>query len=487
MKKIRKVAYVRVSTAQKAQLHSYEFQEEYWRTKLAAEPDTDFIGVYADKGISGCSMKRRPQFMTMMQDAREGKFDEIHTKSVSRFSRNTMELLQAVRELRDLGIRVVFEKENIDTLQAGGELILTIAAAIAESELQADSDRQRWSLQHRIQNGWISVGGGLYGYRMTESNDLEIVEEEAAVIRRIFQMYLNGAGSVEIAKALNADGLRTQNGKEWTSFRILETIVNEKYMGDCIMGKSVVVKGIKLDNDNGTLGQRFYIEDTHEGLVSKEDWQQAQAIRESRIGKRNPERAAAVYPFTRVIECAQCGCHYRHKINNCGKKYESAFWGCETTLIKGIKACDSTRIKDTVLQEKFVEAYNEFITTRPQGTDVTAMQASIRQLRESERSMAVLAMQRLIPEAAFRAEQQQIKAQIADLTAKLNELRSKYVCESDFTHITEFDPTKVEQFITKVIMSKNMVTFVFYNGATITKAYTNGKGGNKPGWNKKEA
>lgn len=271
MKKIRKVAYVRVSTAQKAQLHSYEFQEEYWRTKLAAEPDTDFIGVYADKGISGCSMKRRPQFMTMMQDAREGKFDEIHTKSVSRFSRNTMELLQAVRELRDLGIRVVFEKENIDTLQAGGELILTIAAAIAESELQADSDRQRWSLQHRIQNGWISVGGGLYGYRMTESNDLEIVEEEAAVIRRIFQMYLNGAGSVEIAKALNADGLRTQNGKEWTAFRILETIVNEKYMGDCIMGKSVVVKGIKLDNDNGTLGQRFYIEDTHSSLRKAAD------------------------------------------------------------------------------------------------------------------------------------------------------------------------------------------------------------------------
>lgn len=143
MTKKRAVAYVRVSSASKAQLHSYEFQEKYWRGKFENDPEHELIAIYADRGISGCSMKKRPQFLSMMQDARNGKFDVIHTKSVSRFARNTVELLQAVRELRDMGIEVFFEKEQISTMQPTSELFLTIAATIAENDLLVDSQRQK--------------------------------------------------------------------------------------------------------------------------------------------------------------------------------------------------------------------------------------------------------------------------------------------------------------------------------------------------------
>jgi DNA invertase Pin-like site-specific DNA recombinase len=202
MKK-RTVAYVRVSTASKAQLHSYEFQERYWQDKFTGDPDNELIGIYADRGISGRSVYKRPQFLVMMQDARDGKLDVIYTKSVSRFARNTVQLLEAIRELRDLGIEVVFEKEQISTLQPTSEIFLTIAATVAENDLKVDSERQRWSIQHRCENGWISIGNGLYGFRMTDDNNLEIIPEEAEIVRRIFDMYLSGAGCTKIAKTLN--------------------------------------------------------------------------------------------------------------------------------------------------------------------------------------------------------------------------------------------------------------------------------------------
>ena len=151
-KRKRAVAYVRVSSGSDAQIHSFEFQSAYWHNELDSNPDVEMVGIYADKGISGRSMYKRPQFLTMMQDAREGKFDVIYTKSISRFGRNTVHLLESVRELRDLGIAVIFQNENINTLSNTSELFMTIAAALAESELEEDSKRQRWSYQDRFQN-----------------------------------------------------------------------------------------------------------------------------------------------------------------------------------------------------------------------------------------------------------------------------------------------------------------------------------------------
>ena len=487
MAKKRIVAYIRVSTASKAQLHSYEFQSEYWNGKFEGDPDNELVAIYADKGISGSSVGKRPQFLAMMEDARQHKFDAIHTKSVSRFARNTVQLLEAVRELRDLGIEVVFEKENISTMQATSEVFLTIAATIAENDLVVDSERQRWSIQHRFANGWISIGNGMYGYRMVEGNTLEIIPHEAEIVRRIYAMYIDGAGSKKIADTLTAEGVPSYAGGEWSGQRILDMISNEKYMGDSLMGKKVKVLGVEYRNRDGKYGDRYYTEDTHEGIVSKETWYKAQEIRQQRKNMKLVGRAPSVHAFTGLVECGQCGAHFNHKVNNCGKKWQSDIWCCATSLKGGVAACDCTRIKDTVLKEKFIEAYNEFVTTRPTGDTIATLQSVIDGLAAEERGLAELRMQRLIPENTFRDEQRRIKGRIVELQERIGEIRGSAVTESDHRTITEFDETIMKKFITKVIVRKGTVTFVFYNGARITREYTNGQAGNKVGWNKKEA
>lgn len=486
MSKKRIVAYVRVSTDSNAQLHSYEFQENYWKDKFRNDAETKLIGIYADRGISGKSVSRRPQFQIMMQDARDGKFDVIYTKSVSRFARNTVELLEAVRELRDIGIEVVFENENISTKQPTSEIFLTIAATVAENDLMVDSERMRWSIRHRYENGWISIGSGLYGFTMGEDNVLQIVPEEAEVVRRIFDMYIGGMGCSKIAKALEADGIRTRNGKRWNSQVLLEMLNNEKYMGDAMMGKEVFHLGTKRSNANGEYGKRYYMEDTHEPIVSKETFKKAKDIRNQRKNKKLMNREKPIYPFTGIIECGNCGMRYNHKVNNSGKKWQTDIWLCFTQQRYGVSECSGHRIKDSVLQAKFIEAYNQFVTERPQGETIDTLETIIAELSNSEKELAALMMQRLIPESAFREEQKRIKTKIADIRTKINEQKRKLVRESDFTIIKDFDAEKVEKFITKVIVRDWIVTFVFYNGVKISRTYDNGQAGNKPGWNKKE-
>ncbi len=487
MNKKRVAAYVRVSSASKAQLHSYEFQEEYWRGKFAEDPTQELVAIYADRGISGCSMQKRPQFLTMLQDARDGKFDVIHTKSVSRFARNTVQLLEAVRELRDLGIEVVFEKEQISTLQPTSELFLTIAATIAENDLEVDSQRQKWSFQRRFENGWYSIGSGMYGYRMAANNTLVVVPEEAEVVRWIYEMYLSGCGSRKIADTLNAAGILNVKGLPWRNNGILKLLANEKYMGDAMMGKSVRIDGKKCDNLDGSVGERFYVEDAHEAIISKNTYYRAQQLRQQRANPKLVRQPVHQYPFTGMIDCGCCHSNFRHKVNNSGKKWSNDIWMCAQQERNGKAHCPNTRIKDAVLREKFVEAYNEFITQRPQSTAVENIQAAIQQLRSQEQELAALLMRKLITEKCFRAEQQRIKREIRQQQEKLQELQRNTVKESNYTTITEFDETKVPLFLQRIIIHDYHVTFRFFNGVEITKEYTNGQPGNKPGWNRKEA
>ena len=485
-RKKRAVAYVRVSTASTSQLHSYEFQEQYWRERFVDDPDTELVAIYADKGISGSSVYKRPQFLIMMQDARDGKFDVICTKSVSRFARNTVQVLEAVRELRDLGIEVVFEKEQISTFQPTCELFLTIAAAIAENEIQVDSERQKWSIRHRYENGWISIGNGMLGYRITKDNNLEMIPEEAELVRRIYDMYIGGAGCTAIAKKLSAEGIRNIHGNSWHPNTILGILENEKYMGDSMMGKTVTIHGIQLDNMDGRYAKRYYMEDTHEGIISRETYYRAQEIRQERKNEKVVGVEKPHYPFTSMIECGCCGKHFQHRVNNSGKKWSNHIWVCATQLRKGVAACDNTRLKDSVLREKFVAVYNQFIRERPVGHSIEAMQTVAQELRQEEKDLAELLMKKLIPEQVFRSEQRRIKQQIAALTAEMEEQRSRTVCDSDYAPITEFDEEKAGKFITKVIINRGIVTFVFYNGVEISRKYNNGPSGNQRGWKQKQ-
>ncbi len=485
MGKGRAVAYIRVSTEKDAQLHSFAFQEHYWRSAFEDNPDIDLVDIYADKGISGHSVQKRPQFLLMMEDARTHKFDKIYTKSVSRFARNTTQLLEAVRELRDIGIEVVFEKENIHTFQPTSEIFLTIAATIAENDLEVDSERQRWSIRHRCENGWFSIGSGLFGYKMTADNELEIVPKEAAVARYIFESYVDGGlGSIKIAAALNEAGVPTRSGYPWSPKHVVGLLRNEKYKGDIIMGKSVKILGTCRDNSNGEYAPQYYMENTHEAIVDKEMWEAAQRILEER--GRNNCREVITHTFTGLIECGCCGQKYLHKINNCGYKYQTDIWACKTYLREGRSACGNSRIKDTVLKEQFLSAYNEFIERRPQGDSMVALQEVLEDLRQQERELAALAMQRLIPKDAYEKDRVSIKSQIAAINEKIVAQHLKSVPESEHVPITEFNEGKAKRFLSKIIVTQFTVTFVFYNGARISRSYNNGQAGNKPGWNKRK-
>lgn len=487
MGKKRVAAYVRVSTASDAQIHSYEFQEQYWQSKFEDDPQYDLVGIYADRGISGNSIKKRDQFQAMMQDARDGKLDVIYTKSVSRFARNTVDLLDAVRELRDLGTEVVFEKENISTFQPASELYLTIAASIAENELQVDSERQQWSVRHRYENGWISIGHGMCGYRMLPDNTLEIIPEEAEIIRRIFDMYLAGHGSDVIARALNKDGLRTSAGKPWSHQTVLRVLENEKYMGDSLAMKSVKRLGVKILNTDARYSPQYYIEDTHPGIISKEDFQTAQDLRQQRKNKKITGQPRAEHPFSGLIECGLCHSRYIHKVNGSGLKWQSDIWACYTNLHKGASACRNTRIKDEILKEKFVEAYNEFVRERPLSNAAAEIAGEIQKLERADDELSWLALRGLLPKTAYSVERQQIKEKLNAKRTQLQKLKCNQNRDLDYSLITEFSEEKLKEFITKVIVLKGTVTFVFYNGVEISRSYSNGKPGNAKGWNKKEA
>ena len=487
MGKKRVAAYVRVSTASDAQIHSYEFQEQYWQSKFEDDPQYDLVGIYADRGISGNSIKKRDQFQAMMQDARDGTLDVIYTKSVSRFARNTVDLLDAVRELRDLGTEVVFEKENISTFQPASELYLTIAASIAENELQVDSERQQWSVRHRYENGWISIGHGMCGYRMLPYNTLEIIPEEAEIIRRIFDMYLAGHGSDVIARALNKDGLRTSAGKPWSHQTVLRVLENEKYMGDSLAMKSVKRLGVKILNTDARYSPQYYIEDTHPGIISKEDFQTAQDLRQQRKNKKITGQPRAEHPFSGLIECGLCHSRYIHKVNGSGLKWQSDIWACYTNLHKGASACRNTRIKDELLKEKFVEAYNEFVRERPLSNAAAEIAGEIQKLERADDELSWLALRGLLPKTAYSVERQQIKEKLNAKRTQLQKLKCNQNRDLDYSLITEFSEEKLKKFITKVIVLKGTVTFVFYNGVEISRSYSNGKPGNTKGWNKKEA
>ena len=300
MNKKRAAAYARVSTNSRAQEHSFEFQSRYWNQTLGNNDDYDYIGLFADKGISGKYVNRRPQFLALMELCNRGEVDIIFTKSVQRFARNAEELLKHVRALREKGIEVYFEKENIHTLNPDSELYLTIAAAIAEEDLTRYSNNVAWSIKDRFERGEMILGPRIYGYRKTAENRLIVYPDEARIVRLIFEEYIKGdVSTLKIAKKLNSMGIPSPNGGEWLCSQISYIIKNEKYYGDMILQKTFVEGGVKYANRGERI--RYYVENSHEPIISKEIWDKAQEV----LGQRaNPQLVGAKlksYPFTGLI------------------------------------------------------------------------------------------------------------------------------------------------------------------------------------------
>lgn len=333
---IRVCAYVRVSTGHDGQLNSLQSQTEYYELRFADLTQYQFVGIFSDAGISGAK-ENRPAFQAMLEQAKSGGIDLIYTKSISRFARNTLVLLRTVRELKAIGVGIVFEEQNINTLQAAGEFMLTVLAGIAEEERHSVRTNVQWAIQRKFQRGEVMVDTNrLLGFGKDDSKNLVIIPEEAKIIRRIYKMYLSGQSAYRIAQILNAQKIPGTLKQPWTSNRILRIIANEKYAGSCLMQKSYVNEdGREVKND----GQRaqYWIEKAHKPIISQADWEAAQKLRNTRKPK--------TYPFTSLLRCAFCGAALIRVVHE--RRWVS--WICGQFMNQGKATCPGSRITDSRL------------------------------------------------------------------------------------------------------------------------------------------
>lgn len=347
---LRVAAYARVSCGKDAMLHSLSAQVSQYSRLIQSHSGWQYVGVYADEATTG-TKDDRADFQRLLDDCRAGKIDMVITKSVSRFARNTVILLSTVRELKALGIDVYFEEQNIHSTSADGELMLTILASFAQEESLSVSENCKWSIREKFKKGEPSFFR-CYGYRWVEGQ-LQVVPEEAAVVKRIFEDYLSGMGLPAICRDLDDAGIPSREGGKWTSFVVYYILRNERYIGDLLLQKEYVTDHIskKKVRNHGELPQ-YYVSDAHEPIISREVFEAVQEETERRRQKYAPKDGPTigkVFPFTGKLNCCTCGGRYRRKMANCGSKYVHPIWICNTFNKNGKAACASKQIPESTL------------------------------------------------------------------------------------------------------------------------------------------
>lgn len=366
-KKLKRVAaYARVSIGKDAMLHSLAAQVSYYSELIQHNPEYEYVGVYADEGLSG-TRESRPEFQRMLKDCRDGKNDRILCKSISRFARITVVLLETVRELKGLGVSVYFEEQNIDTMSGDGEFMLSILASFAQEESRSVSENCKWRVRKKFEQG-IPTGFGMYGYEV-RNGSFTIVPEEAEVVRRIFRMYLDGMGSVRIMKALIADNIPAPEGGLWNASVIMMILRNEKYAGDLLLQKFFTNNHVEKKQcfNRGELPQYFVAED-HEPIIDREtfDAVQAEITRRAVLhtveGKKAADEAEDdvddLMPMMALndrIHCGICGKKYRRKMARLGTPYAAPIWICGTYSYRGRAYCASKQIPEKILIELIME------------------------------------------------------------------------------------------------------------------------------------
>lgn len=367
----RVAAYCRVSTDSEEQLTSYTNQMRIYNEMIASNKEWEFAGLYADEGISGTRADKRPQFQKMIEDCHKGKIDMIITKSVSRFARNTVDCLDYVRSLKEIGVGIYFEEQNIDTLKSDSELYLVIYAGFAQSESESISKNITWTHRKNFEEGKVSfVYNRMLGYRKGEDGNPEIVPEEAVVVKRIFDMYLSGKTTDEIAQIMQNEKPTFPNKKlDFSKSMIIRMLKNEKYCGDAILQKTVTIDPIskKRKNNEGE-APMWLVENNHPAIISREDFNKVQEESARRKAKSPVSKKTAItasgrysrYALSEVLICGECGSRYKRVTWNIRGK-RRIVWRCISRLDYGKKYCtDSVTVDEKALQEAIVRALNRF-------------------------------------------------------------------------------------------------------------------------------
>ena len=510
---LRVAAYCRVSTDDEEQKTSYEAQIGYYTEKITQNPDWQMAGIFADEGISGTQAKKRPEFLKMIRLCRQRKIDIILTKSLSRFARNTVDSLGYIRELRALGIAVISEKENINTLTAESEMLITIMSCFAQAESESISKNVSWGVRQSFKNGNVPMQyARLLGYRKGHDGNAEIIPEEAEVVKEIYRCYLDGMSMNLIADRLNEKGLTTKGGSSPYRKTVVQRILtNEKYTGDALLQKTYVTDCItkKTRKNNGELPM-YLVKNHHEPIISRTDFNRVQEEMARRSAKRTiadkltktgQGKYSAKYALSELLICGECGEHYR-RVTWTAKGFKEIKWRCVSRIQYGKKKCHSSpTVDEQAFHRAIVSAINEFCEVKD---DVAkALRESIIEALDQNQNGSVHAAQQRIDELARNMDEliklatvpetaENAMSDIAKFSEEMKMLREfietekakqaatqrgsdevntilERLGQEDFTLI-EYDDVAARQLIEKItVASKDAITVRFKGGFEIRK------------------
>lgn len=375
LKKLKVAAYCRVSTEMEEQQSSFKAQVEYYKFKIANNPNWEFAGIYSDDGISGTNTKRRIGFNNMINDCIDGKIDMILTKSISRFARNTLDCITYIRMLKEKNIPVIFEKENINTMDSTGEFVITLLGSIAQEESRSLSTNTKWGLAHRFEKGQVSFTYSKFlGYKKDEDGKIVIVEEEAKIVKQIYKLYMQGKSLTEIKHYLEENEIKTVTGKDkWSTTTINSILSNEKYIGDALLQKSYTIDYInkKRVKNKGEMKQ-FYVEGNHEPIISKALYNlvQEEKARRASLGVKYKKSAKTSigkhtkYALSELMVCGECGKPYK-RTSWTNYKNKKVVWRCINRLENGKRYCkNSPTLEDEILKKAIIDKINSIISNR---------------------------------------------------------------------------------------------------------------------------
>lgn len=353
-KRKRVAAYARVSCDKDTMLHSLAAQVSAYSRLIQDNPEWEYVGVYPDEAETG-TKDNRPEFQRLIADCRAGRIDLVITKSISRFARNTVTLLETVRELKAIGVGVWFEEQKIHTQSADGELMLTILASYAQEESRSVSKNQKWRIHKDYAEGRPAGNMRVYGYEY-KNGVFTVIPAEAEVVRMIYADYLSGMGKNSIMKKLTRLGIPTKLGGKWSESTIGSILTSEKVIGDICLQKGFITDHLtKRHKKNDGELPKYYVEGSHEGIVDIDTFNAVQIEIARRAAKVKPTAERVFSEFTSLIHCDRCGANFRRKVNNGGTKYVRAIWSCSTYNSQGKDNCAARQIPESILKAKCAE------------------------------------------------------------------------------------------------------------------------------------
>lgn len=357
-------AYIRVSTSNEEQLISLEAQRRHYKTLIEKNDEWQLVDIYSDEGITGTKKDRRPELLRLISDCEKRKIDFILTKSISRFARSTIDCLELVRKLMDLGVHIYFEKENINTNSMESELMLSILSSLAENESVSLSENSKWSIRQRFKRGTYKLSYQPYGYDYIDEQ-VVVNEEQAQVVKQIFNSVLEGIGTERIARQLNEEKIPTKRNGNWTGSTIRGIVKNEKYTGDVLLQKTFTDEHFNRKVNQGELN-KYLIENHHEAIITHADFEAANQMLEYQASQKNvavgSRKYLNRYPFSGKIECAECGDTFKRRIHtSTHKKYIA--WCC-STHIKNKDECSMLFIREERIHQAFITMMHKLIFAR---------------------------------------------------------------------------------------------------------------------------